>query len=219
MRIVTHNSKDEISVYIQVKDLLYLGRVTKRNDLVNEYINLLNSKKKDNDFIKVSGELEKVVLSRVDIVDFKEMYKESIDFLIRALVNTCITSFNADESKQRSDAIRDIINFKKGELDYGIPVLSDGDIFFESDNGLFIFSSTIIDDCFTLRTVDYSDISGVDYQEFLSTCINKVREKYGEDSENYSISQIDSMIVVKLGKKKDKNSKISSLIKKIRGEH
>ena len=47
MKLITKTSKNGESVYVQVKDLLYLGRILGDTAYIDEYIELLNSQKND----------------------------------------------------------------------------------------------------------------------------------------------------------------------------
>ncbi len=218
MKIITNSSKNGEAVYVQVKDFLYLGRITGNNSYIDEYIELLNLQKGDNEFIRVFDEVKKTIIKRTDIVDFKEVYKESSLFLANILINLTLAANNNDVARQKSEGIRDILAFKRGDLSYGIPLFSDGDIYIESENGYFSFSSTILPDCYALKIVDCSDISKSDYQTFLSDCICKVKMQYNEDvRDDYQIYEVDNMIVVKFDKdSKKKNNGLLHQMKKLK---
>lgn len=220
MKIITHTSKDGETVYIQVKDLLYMGRTSGNRVFVDEYVDMLNSQKSDNDFIRVYGEIKRAVLSRTDIIEFKETYKEPSAFLSRTLINLSLSSINDEVSKKRSEDIRDVLAFKRGELDYGIPLLSDGDLYLVSENGLLSFGSTIIPDCFVLKSVDYGDIKTLDYQEFLSNCLDKVKSEYDEKQRNnYSICQVGNIVAIKFNRhNKRKDNKLLNKLKKVKNK-
>lgn len=215
MKIITHSCKNGEAVYVQVKDLLYLGRTTGDNSYIDEYIELINSQKGDNDFIRVFDEFKKNIIKRTDIVDFKGVYSESSLFLSRILINLTLAAANNEVARQKSEGIRDILAFKRGDLSYGIPLFSDGDIYLESEDGYFSFSSTILPDCYALKVVDRSDIRKSDYQTFLSDCLCKVKMQYREDvREDYQTYEVDNMIVVKFNK--DNKKKDTGLLHKIK---
>ncbi len=205
MKIVTNTTKNGESIYIQVKDLLYLGRTLGDVQFIDEYVKMLNLQKSDYDFIRVYGVIAKTVLQS-DIVDFKEIYNEPIMLLTKTLINLSFTGTRDETTKQRCEDIRDVLSFRRGELDYNIPLLSDGDLEFISNDGLLAFSSTIISDCYVLKTIDGSDINGIDSQEFLSYCLDRLKLKYGERIGQ--IYDINNMFVIKfsgLGKGKKSN--------------
>lgn len=218
MKIITNTLKDGESLYVQVKDLLYLGRALGDNTYIDEYIDLLNSQKTDNDFIRIYDDEKRIIINRMDICDFKELYRESSMLLSRTLINLSFSSINSEEAKQKSEDIRDILAFRRGDLTYSIPLFSDGETYIESE--YYNFSSTIIPDCFVLRTVDHSEIKTCDCQEFLSYCLNKVKNNYTEEiKDDYKISESDNTIIVKFNSKnKRKDNKLLSTLKKVKNK-
>ncbi len=214
MKIITHTPRSGEAVYIQVKDFLYLGRTTGDSTYIDEYIDLLNSQKTDYDFIRIYDEEKRSVVSRTDIVDFKELYKESSMLLSKTLINLSFSSLNDEKSKQKSEDIRDVLAFRRGDLTYTIPLFSDGDVNILSEDGYLSFTSTIIPDCFVLRTADYSAIKLCECQDFLSKCLNELQNNYGEEIRNgYQIIESNNMIIIKVKNKIKENNLLSSFKK------
>lgn len=218
MKIVTNTSRNGEVCYIQVKDFLYIGRVLGDKTFINEYTDLLNLQKSDYDFIKISSEDKRKIIKNVDLIDFKETYRDSEILLTRSLINLAVFSSMNEAEKQRSEDIRDVLAFKRGELHYNIPLLSDGETELISNDGNLIFSSTIIPNSYSLKTLDGSDIKSYDYQEFLSYCMNKLKDLYGDNEGK--IYNINNMVVVKFNSlnKTKENRGIKFLKKKIFGQ-
>ena len=62
-----------------------------------------------------------IILQSEEIIDFIEYQKQDMSYLTNYLVNSIYS--NTEETKHKSDGIRDIIAFKKKELDYKIPII------------------------------------------------------------------------------------------------
>ena len=181
MKIITNTKLYGKLCYVQVKDLLFLARYTGNKRLMQDYIDTINKGKSDNEFIKVSGDKYIKAFELCDyIIDFSEYSKRDIG--VNYLSNLVKNKIYIQSKEKREvegidhkiDGVRDIIAYKNGTLDYKIPLVNDGRIEIISPNKKMFFSSSIIEDCFTIIPTSNKEIEGIDYQEFLTNCIDRV---------------------------------------------
>ena len=158
MKIITNTKLYGKVCYVQVKDVLFLARYTGNKRLMQDYLNSINSGKSDNEFIKVSGDSYIRAFELCDyIIDFSEYSKRDIGVnYLSNMIKTKVYAMPKDEMAKEGldyqiDGIRDIIAYKRGDLDYKIPLVADGRIEYVSNN--LIFNSTIVNGCFTLKTL------------------------------------------------------------------
>ena len=217
MKIIVNTKKNGEECYVQVRDILFLGRITKNNKVIQQYINYINSGYGDNNFIKVVQPLYIKAFKNCDyIVDFTEYSSKnvSLGYLSKLLV-TLNFSLNTDFDKKcidhKTDDIRDIMAFKKGELDYKIPLVFNGDVEIINDDGTLCFESTILDDVFILKRTDGGNVKDIDYYSFYLNCINTLyTTKYSDidvNDRNYSSFDSNGNIVITINSRRKKRSK------------
>ena len=226
MKIITNTKMGGKLCYVQIKDLLFLAKYTGNKRLMQDYINAINNGKSDNEFIKVNGDSYIRAFELCDyIIDFSEYSKRDIGVnYLSNMIKTKVYAMPKDEMAQEGldyqiDGIRDIIAYKRGDLDYKIPLVADGRVEYVSNN--LIFNSTIVNGCFTLKTLDGTDISECEYEEFLKASIDRMYKTIYPDveSRDYSTFVSGKTLVVSIHKvdvKKKKNvvGKILAKIKK-----
>lgn len=160
MKIITNTKFSGKLCYVQVKDLLFLARYTGNKRLMQDYINTINNGKSDDEFIKVSGDSYIRAFELCDyIIDFSEYSRRDIG--VNYLANMIKTKAYAMPREQRDqeglelqiDAVRDIISYKRGGLDYKIPLVPNGKVEMIDKTHKYVFESTIVDDCFVLKAM------------------------------------------------------------------
>lgn len=181
MKIITNTKRYGKLCYVQVKDVLFLANMTNNKRLMQDYLNAINNGKCDDEFIKVSGDNYINAFELCDyIIDFSEYSKKDIGVNYLAnMVKTKAYAMPKDKSAQdglnhQIEAVRDLISFKRGELGYKIPLVADGRLELLSRDQKFTFESTVMDNCFILRSVDGSSVEGQDYDEFLNDSIKRM---------------------------------------------
>lgn len=228
MKVITNTKRNGKLCYVQVKDVLFLARMTGNKRLMQDYLNAINGGKGDNDFIKVCGESYIKAFELCDyIIDFREYSTKDVG--INCLINLIKTKayvvsnekIDQEGVDHQIEAIRDVISFKRGELDYKIPLVESGRYECISEDKQFVFDSTIIDDCFVLKCINGSSIEDNDYNSFLKECIDSVYSTlypYEEEKE-YSTFITGKVLVLKINnrnnvKKKSLAGRILAKIKK-----
>lgn len=204
MKIITHTNDGE-KVYIQVKDFLYLGRLTNNKRYIDRYINLLNANKVDTEFIRLDKDDDISLVKSSDLVDFKKFYRLSEHAVARILSNMALVP-GRDKSHNIED-IRSVLDFKRGVLEYSIPLFNDGCICYIDEEKVLEFSSTILNDCYAFRTKDGSDIKSHENSDFLLDCLAKTKKMYAPDMECDGRIISDSLYAFTFGKKKKKGKK------------
>jgi hypothetical protein len=228
MKIITNTKHDGEVCYVQFKDIGFLARITANKSLMMQYIAFINSGYVENDFIKITQPLYVKVIKNCDyIVDFIDLSSESVSLgYLSNLIVTLNFSFNGDFCKEcvdhRTDGIKDIIAFKTGEVDFKIPLISNGDIEFISEDKVMVFNSTILENTFVLRRIDGDDIHKVNYYDFYLECIDKIYSfKYPDiEAENRDFVSFDkgSSLVIRINNKikKEKKNSFSKILSKIK---
>jgi hypothetical protein len=230
MKIITNTKLNGKLCYVQVKDLLFLARYTGNKRLMQDYVNAINNGRTDNEFIKVSGDSYIRAFELCDyIIDFSEYNRKDVGVnYLSNLVKTKAYAMPREKRDQEGlehqiDGVRDIISFKRGELEYKIPLVSNGVIETLSNDKLLVFTSTVVDGCYTLSTTNGSDIRDCDYQEFLKSCMDKV---YGtlypevEDREfNTFITGKTLVVHIQTNKVAKKKSVVGKILAKIKKEN
>ena len=181
MKIITNTRLYGKLCYVQVKDVLFLARYTNNKRLMQDYINTINNGKVDNEFIKVSGDSYIRAFELCDyIIDFSEYSKRDIGVnYLSNMVKNKVYAMPKNKIDQEGldlqiDAVRDMMHYKMGTLDYKIPLVPDGKFEFVSSDKRLVFDSTVVDGCYTLSTLDGTDVNTNDYDEFFKSCIDKV---------------------------------------------
>ncbi len=222
MKIITNTKRLGNQYYVQVRDFWFMGRLTQNSKVMGKYVSLLNEGHSDFDFIKVSEELFNSVFANCSyIVDFNEYSKDNGEYLSRVLINVSTMASN-DENvtfaiNYKADGLRDMIAYKRGELDYKIPLVPNGEIELSSTNYVYHFDSTIVNGCYIITTVDGNLDNPDAYKSFLDTCVSYVCESKGIENEDKKVNVIpkDNAILVFIsGKTKKKEHKLLDIFRK-----
>lgn len=184
MKIIVHKN-EEVICYVQLRDLIYLAD-KKDNIFRTLSLKFIDEFKTMSDFVKISDiELIKLIEKREDIIDFSAFVAYSNESLTKLLVAKNLFC-NSDEASRRvkheTQAIQDVISYKKGELDYNIPLIAD-DRIVEKING-YVVMSTNFNDKFIVKY----DISMFPDFVCIIDSIKKVAMEHGllDDAVDYS---------------------------------
>ncbi len=228
MKIITNTNRHGELCYVQVKDILFLARLTKNKNVMQQYINLVNQGYGDNDFIKINQPMYINAIKKCEyIVDFLEFGGKEItnSYLSRYIVTLSFFASNDDEKKfvdYKMEGIRDIMAFKRGEIDFKIPLVPNGNFEYTTDDGKFFVESTVVDNCFTLKVNDGSDVQNHDYFDFYLEALDKIYDTFypniEKDERKYDAYDRGSMIIIYIDnkEKKKKESKIDRILSKIK---
>ncbi len=228
MKIITNTKRNGKLCFVQVKDILFLARMTGNKRLMQDYLNAINNGKCDNEFIKVSGDSYIRAFELCDyIIDFSEYSRKEVGInYLSNLVKTKVYAMPKEKIDQEGldyqiNGVRDIISYKRGELDYKIPMVADGRIEFISKDNKFTFDSTIVDGCFALTILDGTSLEGTDYQEFLDSSIDRVYSTLYPDVTERNIKTFvtGNTLVVSIRKVEvKKKSVVGKILAKIKKE-
>lgn len=230
MKIITNTKRNGKLCYVQVKDILFLARYTGNKRLMQDYLNAINNGRGDNEFIKVSGDSYIRAFELCDyIIDFSEYSRKDVGVnYLSNLVKTKVYAMPKDKRDQEGldyqiEGVRDIVNYKRGELDYKIPLVATGKIEIISTDKKFVFDSSIVDNCFTLTTTNGADINTLDYTVFLNTCIDKVYSTLYPEVEvrDYSTFITGNTLVLNIHRHKvtKKHNIVGKILAKIKKEN
>lgn len=224
MKIITTTKKDGNLCFTQVKDILFLARIYNNDKLMRYYVKLLNNSYLDNEFVKVHINFVDLVRNCEDIINFSDYVLCDVNYLSNYLVTmNCLTYVNDSCEKERlmykSDGIRDMMYFKRRELDYLIPIVPNGEFEIFDVNNELVFDSSIIPDVFLLRTIDGGDVNTIDYDEFFKKCIDEVyKSKYSyvnDDERDYEYKDRGDTFVLYINNRPPKKiGKVEEFIKK-----
>ena len=157
MKIIVRK-KNEIVCYVQLRDLVYLAS-GKRNSFRELSCKYIEEGKIMTDFVRVSDKaMIDIIENLEDIVDFNDYRSYSIESLSHLLVskNLFCDSSSSRRVDHQTQAIQDIISYKKGELGYTVPLVAD-DRIVQNING-YVVMSTNCDNKFIVRTE--SEVNG-----------------------------------------------------------
>lgn len=227
MKIITNTKSNGILCYVQVKDILFLARITKNHKMMEQYVKLINDGKVDDDFIRITQTSLIELFTRCDhIINFSDYADKnsSVTYLSNLLVNMNSTVVGGELEREclqhKSDGIRDVMAFKKGELEYKIPLVASGKVEYTSDNEEFYFESTIIDGCYILKTKDGSSVQNHEYYEFYVACLKRLfQEQYPDrefNSEAYKCYDRVNMLVITINNEKKKTNVVGKILSKIK---
>lgn len=181
MKIITDTKRYGKLCYVQVRDVLFLAKMTNNQRLMKDYLMFVDEGRTDYEFIKVSGDSYIRAFELCDyIIDFSEYSKKDIGInylsnMIKSKVYVNSRDSSCEEGiNHQIDAVRDMMAYKRGGLNYEIPLVADGRIELLSRDFKYTFESTIIDGYFVLKAVDGSDLENQDYQEFLDNGIKRI---------------------------------------------
>ena len=196
MKIIVYK-KNETICYVQLRDLLYLasGKRNSFRELSNKYIDEF---KQMTDFVKVTDpEMIKIIEKKEDIINVDDYSSYSIDSLTHLLVSKNLFCCD-DESRRRVEhqtrAIQDLISYKKGELEYSIPLVPD-DRIVKNING-YIVQSTNCDNKFIVKceTAIFPDfVYAIDIIKRLAVESGLLKE---EVEYSYRTTQLEDCIVL-----------------------
>lgn len=229
MKIITNTRRNGKLCYVQVKDILFLARYTSNKRLMQDYLNAINNGKSDDEFVKVSGNNYIRAFELCDyIIDFSEYSKRDIGVnYLSNMVKNKAYAMPKDKIGQEGldlqiDAVRDMIAYKMGTLDYKIPLVADGDFEFVSPDQTLLFNSTVVDGCYTLSTLDGKDVNTHDYDEFFKGCIDKVYDalypELPKDERDYKYYDRGRIFVLNIHVKEIKKNKgvVGKILAKIK---
>ena len=212
MKIIVRNEEGIHKVYVQLRDIEYIGERHRSHYFSNYAIRQHNKGIKSDDFICVGNTgLAKLIVEYPYIVDFSEVVQLDSGAISRMIVlsHQFLPTPNqkADEEHKIEDLI-DIINFKKGMLTYPIPVFYDNNILF--DNGEVVFGSTTLPGYYMLRSYDKS----MDLKAYLNENVQSLFSQVLPDKEmaSFEALPVDGDIIVKF---KTKNKLFSKFRKGI----
>lgn len=221
MKIITNTKYDGVLCYVQVKDYLYLARISKNEALMNIYISLINRGHGDDYFIRVTNLHYIEAFKRCDdIVNFVDYKRDDIEYLSSVLVTMNVvypqSEYDKEAIRHKSDGIRDIMSLKKGELDYSVPIIPSGEL--EIDNDDVVFTSSVIPDWYIFRKKNGNEES-ID-EEFLDLCIDNVfKNDYAfisTEERKYRLVDNGSTIYLNvLNRMEKKKSKIGNILQRI----
>ena len=173
MKIIIEE-KNRKSCYAQVRDLYYLAARFKSSSFENLYETYINQGLTEKEFVYLD---DPKVVELIDfnpfIINFSQYVSQSNGALIRLAALTTGPVIHTDtlDNQHKRDDIFDIIEFKKGELDYQIPVVYDKKKYI--DLGRMILGSTNHPGFFMLRRkdpeVNIEDVVNRDYRVLFET--------------------------------------------------
>lgn len=227
MKIVISNPAIGKDCYVQVKDFLTLGRISGDKNMMQHYIDFINQGRGDYDFVRITGtSYAEVIISSDAIIDFMDYKDESVSYISQHLIH--LNSFlldarDKDLVSSKSDDLRDIMAFQKGELPYPVPAILDGRLLFENEELGLTCGSTIIKDCYVLKSNDGRAVNTIDYDAFFQDTIDQIyTEDYpgiAREDRNYHyydrVSYFLLFVQQKLEKKKGRIEKLLDKIKKV----
>lgn len=223
MKIVIKKNDDSVICHVQVKDFLKLARINGDKKYVQYYIHFVNNGKGDNDFIDISNtSYADDIVKCSDIVNFMDYKDMSIQGISQQIVQfySFVTNLNGrGEVESRIDDMRDIIAYKKGELNYLIPVVLDYRISLEDTDNNLVFSSSIVNGCYLIKNKNGEDISNTNYDVFLNQAIDRIYEDdYPEyDGErDYQVHQSGGCLLIVVNNIKKKKSIVDRILGKIK---
>ncbi|MGN1372319.1 MAG: hypothetical protein ACI4XM_08625 [Candidatus Coprovivens sp.] len=226
MKIITNTKHSGELCYVQVRDILFLAELTGNVNLMNQYYNLINEGKTDEEFVRIFQKAYIDIYKRCDfIIDFCEFCGEdvSINYISRLMVNMNVFIRNKNDRKfinHKSDDLRDIIAFKNGVLNYKIPLIVDGRFEVFNDDKSLSLNSTILKDHFVIKSTDGLDIKSKDYYDFYLGCINRIFDIFYPNIDisdrKFTVIENGSILIIRIDNilKKKNNSGIKVLGKR-----
>lgn len=224
MKIIIKN-KDQELCYIQIRDLIILAKITQDNSLIKNYLSLINNGHQDFEFLPLKDKrIVRIVKNLPDIIDFRSSKNDSIEYLSERIISLYLLKSRPREKQIKdltANDLRDIIAYKRGELSYQIPALPDGNLHLENLSLNLEFDSTILEDCYLLRSLTKEDLNTIDYSEFLNSSLNQVYQTYyptipKEEITYQSYNQNDHLILRIQPPKEKKKSRIDKILSKLK---
>lgn len=227
MKIITKTRRDGELCYIQVKDILFLSRITKNSNVMQQYINLINEGHGDNDFIRITQKSYIEIIKKCDyIADFIEFGNKNTPIsYISSLIVTLNFSVGDEITKEcvshKTDDLRDIMAFKKGELEYKIPLVANGSIEMCNEDKTLVLDGTAISDCFIIKSIDGVDIQNKDYYDFYLNCLDRIYSEFYPDIEQterkYDAYDRGNVLVICIHRQeKKKENKMRNILAKFK---
>ena len=127
MKIII-DGKEKKTCYAQVRDLYFLAARYKSSTFEQLYENYINQGHAETDFVYLDDpRVVELINFNPFIVNFSEAVNYSQTALIRmaALTTGPVVHVDTEDNKHKRNDIFDIIDFKKGQLEYEIPVVFD----------------------------------------------------------------------------------------------
>ena len=173
MKIII-DEKGKRTCYAQVRDLYYLAARFKSSSFENLYEGFINEGRAETDFVLLE---DPKVVELVDfnpfIINFSEFVGYSQNALIRLAALTAGPVLHTDttDNQHKRNDIFDIMDFKKGQLQYEIPVVFDKKKFI--DFGKMELGSTNHPGFYLLRRkdpeVNLEEVINKDYRVLFET--------------------------------------------------
>lgn len=200
--------------YVQVRDIFFIGNLYNSKMIIAYYMSFINRGYGDNDFVKINNKSIKQILDTDLIIDFTDYKDTSIVYLSNVLANLFMTTQNTGEvTKHKENDIRDIISFKKGELNYSIPLIPTDEVSYINQEMGLAFRSTIFDNYFVFQS--NSDLDNVQYLDYLRFCINEViEEKFANQVVSYDIINNESYLVIRFNVEQKKSKSIKDIFRR-----
>lgn len=229
MKIITKTRRDGELCYVQVKDILFLARITRNDGVMQHYINLINEGYIDTDFVRITQESYINIIKRCEfIVDFIEFGNRNtpVSYISSLIVNLnfatgdCVTK---EGISHKVDDLRDIMAFKNGKLEYKIPLVTNGSIEMENEDETLLLDGTVINDYFILKTIDGDEIQNKDYYEFYLNCLDRIYNEFYPDIERterkHDVYDRGNVLIICIHKQeKKKESKMRNILVKLKRE-
>lgn len=222
MKIIIENNNQK-SCYIQIKDLIILAEITKNNSLIKEYLNLINHGYQNFEFLPIKNKKMIAIIKNLpDIIDFRTSKDDSIEYLSHRIINLYSIRDNTKSSKIKdliAGDLKDIIAYKRKELSYKIPAIPDGKFHLENKEHSLAFDSTIIEDCYLLRSLNREELDKE--TSFLNSAIEQVYQTFypkipKEERKYQSYYYQDHLFLMILNSKEKKQSRIGKILSKLK---
>lgn len=223
MKIVLNKNNGGMICHVQVKDFLRLARIRGDKKFAQYYVHFINKGKGDFDFIDISESryIDDVLhCSEIaNFMDYKDMAISDISQQIVQWYTFLANTGNKNEENSKISDLRDIIAYKKGELGYPIPLVLDSRLTAHDEDHKLFFSSSIIKDCYVIKTIDHSLISSIDYEKFLNKVIDEIfQNDYPSidiEDRKVAVHVNDDNILIVVNNTNKKKSLVGNILSKI----
>ena len=213
MKVISEDINEREYFYIQIRDIKHLIEDRNLRILERLYRQCINNGKTEVDFIRLDNQYYIDIINNYEeIIDFNYYINESQNYLARVLINSVYD--DRESTKHKIEAIRDVIAFQRGELDYKIPIVpTRAFACLNEKQGLF-FTTSNLPDLYILSSTTDKSLDQIDYHNFLKEQIKNIKdmEHIKEEELEVDMVPIDNKIIVKIAKKKLKKE---SIFKKI----
>ena len=177
MKIIV-NRKDETVCYVQLRDLVFLAN---RNIHVFRELSIqfINEGKTLEEFVRINNiKLIEYIGNCNEIIEFDDYVNNSIESISNVIVTKNLL-YKADSVsnaivRHQTDDLHDIIAFKKGELNYSIPLVCTDEFVLELGN--VRVCSTILKNKFIIKVDGEVNIADL-LEQIKENIINKLNLK------------------------------------------